>query len=105
MPIASENVLVINGSVVFPSLVLAGGFVYKPGVGIVPIPNGVEHAGQVAISAVISLRQYATVAATPEIRNALNSAADDLARSLAGPIASFQSVLADKLGKTIGAAG
>jgi hypothetical protein len=95
----NETIFEIDGRLTLPSLVLAGGFVYQPGVGIVPIPNGVYHEGQIAISAVIALRQYATVATTPLVSNALNSAADNLANELAVPIANFKQVLAEKIGE------
>jgi hypothetical protein len=99
------NALVVNEHLVLSSLVLAGGFYYQPGVGIVPIPNGVYHAGQFAVSAVISLRQYAMMATTPEVRDALNAAAEDLATKLEAPIQGFQKLLGEKIARTIAAAG
>ena len=105
MAAIDENVLEINGRLILSSLVLAGGFYFQPGVGIVPIPNGVYLPGQFAASAVLSLRQYATIATTPDVRNALNSAADDLAQKLAAPIADFQKTLSEKVAKSIATAG
>lgn len=99
MPATAGNVLEIDGKLIFPSLVLAGGFYFEPGVGIVPIPNGVYAPGQIALSAVLALKQYATVAASAEVKSALNSAAEDLAKKLSSRITEFQNVLSEKISK------
>jgi hypothetical protein len=50
--------------------------------------------GAVSVSAIATLRQFATIADAAAVKTALNSTADDLTRTLADQIESFQSALA-----------
>ena len=49
--------------------------------------------GVVSVSAIATLRQFASIADAPAVKMALNSAADDLTRTLADQIESFQRAL------------
>lgn len=95
--LSTTGALTNEEGVYFPLGPALCGGIYIDENGVVhPIPNGVMHEGQIATSAVMTLRQYAALA-TPEIGDVLNTAASELANKLNVPISAFLKTIGNKI--------